>query len=326
MKIRNLLNTACYAPEDGAGGAPPPPPPPNDPPPPPPSGTGTSAPPWGTDPNAVWTIGDKPWYDHLPEGPTRALFQEKKYANPQVSADAYYSANRMINGNAIELPPTDAPPEAWKSVYQKLGAVDSPDKVTIKYGEGVQVDPEADSWFKQTVAEDSIPLPLAQKLADKWNAFAAKQQEKMVAQTNEQAAQQNATELAEVQKAWGEQFDANVNNGKRVTQALFDMTKPEDKARFAKIEGAIGSAAMLDLFARLGAKTGEGSFDGGNTGGANGDPARLTPEAAAAEINRLQGDDGFQAQYTQADHPQHEAAVRRMNALYAKAGAAALRT
>jgi hypothetical protein len=46
----------------------------------------------------------------------------------------------------------------------------------------------------------------------------------------------------------------------------------------------------------------------------------MSPDQAAAEITRLQGDADFQAKYTNKNHAENRVAIERMNALFARAG------
>lgn len=314
-------NTAyiAYAPEGGAAGG---------------AGTGTTTttappaggappsvftPPWGADNNATWMIGDganaKPWYEvAIPDGPTKDLFREKKYANPVVSADAYYSANRMVNGQAVEIPQADAKPEVWNDFYTKLGRPEAPEKYDVKIADGITVDDNMLKFGKQMAFDLGLPPAKAQQMVDKWNEFAMKQNGAGIAEQQ----QANDKEADAVKITWGDKYDANLGNGKRAVQALYDLTKPEEKALFSKIEGHIGAASMLDLFARLGSKSGEGGLVGGGSTTTD-NIATMTVTQANAEINRLRADVEFGKKFNDKNHPEHKDAVERMNSLYARA-------
>lgn len=272
--------------------------------------------PWGADVNQVWMVDNKPWYEaFVPEGPTRDLLKSKNYANPLVLADSHYAANRMVNGNAIEIPGADAKPEAWQALYKKLGALEKPEAYVFKQADGFKAD-EGMVKFGQTMAHKLGLNPAqAQTMNDNWNAFVAEQN----AATATKHQTENQAEADGVKAKWGADFDTNMAAGKRATQALYDLTKPEEKATFNKIEESIGAAAMLDLFARLGKLGGEGGLigAGSNTGGDVNNPSSLTPDQAGAEIARLGGDAEFQKAYTDRNHPQHAAKVAHMQALYA---------
>lgn len=307
------MNTALCAPEDGGGAG----------------GQQQQqqaqphVPPWGADANAPWVVGDKPWTSLIPEEPVRQFMDAKKYANPVVAATALYSATKMLNEDSVRVPGPDAKPEDWQGVYKKLGALDAPDKYEFKLPEGAKVDDKLVTFGKTLSHKLGLNPTQANMLASEWTQFTTQYNNEHGAAETQRLAAENEAALNSVKTKWGAEFDSKIEAGKRVATSLYKMTDAADKAMFDKIEGAIGSAAMLELFARIGDKTREGSFktDGG---GVNDNPDNMAPETAAAEIKRLQGDEGFTKQYMDAKHPQHAVAVERMNKLYAKAGALAM--
>lgn len=286
-------------------------------------GSGTPhVPPWGTDVNAQWNIGDKPWYGYIPDEPVRQLFEAKKYANPVQAATALYSANKMIHEDSIRVPGPDAKPEDWQGVYKKLGALDKPEAYEFKFPEGAQVDDKLVGFGKTLAHKLGLNPTQANTLANEWNEFATKYNTESSAAEQQRIAAENAAALEATKTKWGAEFDTKLTAGRRVAESLFDVKNAEDKALMEKVEGAIGSAAMLELFARIGSKTAEGSFKTGG-GGVNDNPDNMSAQTAAAEITRLRGDEAFQKAFMDAKHPNHAASVERMNKLYAKAGALA---
>lgn len=258
-------------------------------------------------------VGDKPWYEtFVPEGPTRDLIKSKNYANPVVVADSYYAANRMVNGNAIEIPPADAKPEAWDAIHKKLGWQEAPDKYTFKQPDGFTPDEGMVKFGQKMAYELRLDPSRAQRMNDLWNEYA--KGVSASGATAQQAA--NEAEVSAVKQSWGADFDANMTAGRRAVEAVFAADK--DKW-LPKIEGAIGASAMLELFARLGKLGGEGVMKGGGSanGGDPSNPSSLTAAQAQAEIQRLTADADFQAAYTNAQHPQHAAKVQHMMALHA---------
>lgn len=292
----------------------------NNPPPPP------ATAPWGTDVNSEWKVADKLWYDYLPDGPSKDLMKTKNYKNPVQVADAYYSANRMINGNVVEIPNADAPPEQWNSVYQKLGAQTDPAKYEIKVKDGVQADPRLIEFSKKSAAKNGLTPKQIQGVVDDWIETVPKWDQETVAEQQRVAQEKNAAELNAIKDKWGTNFDTNITTGKRVASALFDVNNKDanianaEKAMMSKIEESIGAAAMLELFARIGAKSAEGTFTG-NPGGSNvNNPDNMDPQTAKGEIDRLNADSEFQKKYTDKDNSQHAWAVEHMSKLYARAG------
>lgn len=310
----------CYGPDDGggtppAGATPPAGTPPEGTPPAGATPPAAGAAPWGSDPNAEWRIADKPWYEYLPEGPTRDLAVAKAYKNPVVLADSYFSLNKMLsqNGQDIIVPKDDAAPEVINEFHKKLGRPDKPEAYEFKTPEGVQLDPNMIKLGQKVAFDLGLNPAKAQKLADAWNEFAVEQNKATHADT----VKKNDTELAALQTSWGADLDSNIAAGKRAVQAL-----GVSDALIAKIEGHIGAAPIVELMAMIGKKSSEGGIvnPGGGGGGANTNPATMAPEAAAARITTLKGDAGFIAKYTDKNHAEHAQAVDEMNQLYARAG------
>jgi len=276
--------------------------------------------PWGADVNAPWKVADKPWYEvYVPEGPAREFYRAKNYGNPVQAFEAHYSANRMVNGNAVEIPGENAPPEAVNAFYTKLGRPATPADYKFDFGKtsdgkDVEVDKNLVEFGQKLAFETGLSPKRAQEVIVKgWQEFAQKQNEAYV----NEAKAQNDAEVASVKQRYGDQWDTHRAAGERAYKAL-----GIDQALGSKIEGAIGAAAMLELFIKIGKATGEGNMmTGGDSGGGSpDDPSKMTPEQAKARIEVLGGDKDFQEKYNTATHPQHEWAKQHMLALFAKAG------
>lgn len=308
---------------EGQGGAGGNQPPANQPPANQPPSNQAAVPPWGGDVNTQWMVNGKPWYEALlPEGPTRQLYTEKKYNNPVQAADAHFSANRMVNGNAAEIPADDAKPDAWQAFNAKLRgpAVAKPEDYKFDFGKTpdgkpIAPDPRMEKFGRELAFELGMSPKRAQELLiNKWQQFAGE----VNAEATKAEQTANSNEVLGVQQKWGERLDEYKAAGQRVVAAL-GLEQP----LMQKIEGAIGGAAMLELLARLGKMAPEGSFKGGNPGGDPNNIDNMTAQQAKAEIDKLGADAQFQAQYNDKNNPLHKDAVDRMAKLYAKAGALA---
>lgn len=109
----------------------------------------------------------------------------------------------------------------------------------------------AAAWFH----EAGIPPAQAEKLAAKWNEFAASQQKSSVEAEAAKEAQAEATykeQDAALRKEWGDKYDANIELGKRAYRE-FGFNQDLVDAMEAKV----GPAELFKLFARLGQKIGE---------------------------------------------------------------------
>lgn len=146
----------------------------------------------------------------------------------------------------------DAPAEA-PAVDPKTIVPDSPDGYTLPVPEGDDgaFAKTASAWFH----EAGVPPAQAEKLAEKWNAFAAEQakasQEEEAAQEAQAEAQFKADE-ASLRKEWGDKYDANIELGKRAYRE-FGFTSDVVDA----IEAKVGPAQLFKLFANIGKGLGE---------------------------------------------------------------------
>lgn len=276
--------------------------------------------PWGTDVNAEWKIGDKPWYEvALPEGPARDLAVDKKYANPIKMGEAYYELNRTAShvndANTVVIPGENATADDWNKFYSKLGRPETIDGYKdVKWGDNV--DPRMVEFGKNLAFKLGLSPKAAEAvMATEWNAFAAQLNQSAV----DAGAAENAATAEALKTAWGKDFDQHLAAGTRVLTALKNNGISEQD--LMAVEAHVGAAPVIKLLATIGKLTGEAAFvSGGPIGGMAADPATMTPEQAVAEITRLSADKDFQKQYNDKNDPAHKAAADKMLALYAKAG------
>lgn len=280
-----------------------------------PEGGGASAHPVVAPWNGVqgmWTIGEgetaKPWYEALPDAEAREHVKNKGYTSPAELALANYNLTK-IQREGVVIPGPNASTEEVKAFQRKLGVPDTPDgyNETLKF-EGVKVDENFLNWGKNTFHELGIPPSQAKALADKWNTYIADYNTK----EEQQRAETNDRELADLTSRWGNDLDQNKAAGKRVVEAL-----GLSNDIIERVEANIGTAAIVELLAMIGRKSDEGGFLNGGSGDPN-DPANMTKEQAQAAIATLQADDEFQKRYRDAKHPGHKEAVSRMEKLFAR--------
>lgn len=278
--------------------------------------------PWsGVANGGTWEIGGKPWYETaIPEGPAREYAKTKRFAHPGVLASTAYEADRTIasrdDSKMIRIPDENATQADWDTVFTKLGRPASPDGYKdVKWGD--DADPRMVEFAKGLAYKLGIPPKMAESvMAAEWNQFMARLAEdesKSTSAANEQA-------LAELQTAWGSNFDGHRARGLQVMQAL--NKEGFSDADMAAVEKHIGITPVVKLLATIGKLSGEGSLlDSQGGGGGQTDVATMTPEQAKAEIAKLTTDDKFQKTYLTKTESGHAEALARMEALYKKAGA-----
>lgn len=243
-------------------------------------GTGTgaagSAGAAGTQPNA-WNAG----FDEE----TSAYVQNKGWQSPADILSSYRNLEKFAGGskNLIELPGVDADEAALNNFFNKLGRPEAPDKYGLKAPEGA--DPELVNWFKANAHKAGLTEKQAASLFDAWNGMSSERMQAMQQQMREQSER----EITELKKEWGQGYDAQIDAGRRAAAAL-----GYDEAKLGAIEDKLGTAEMLRLFATLGSKMGEDSFEGGERTGAS---FGLTPAAAKQQIADLKMDKNFMSEY-----------------------------
>lgn len=290
----------------------------------PPAGTPPATPPAATDFKAPWsdvqgvyTIGEgenaKPWYEGIQEEPIREYMKEKNYANPYEAARAAWNANKLnkITPDIQAVLDGKATPEQEAAFYKTLGRPDTPDAYDFKVPQGVETDEGLMKFGKELFHSMGLSPAKAQAAFDKWQEFATKTN----ATATEAIRVQNETELADLTKRWGAELDANRAAGNRAVQAL--GLSPE---LIKRVEDNMGSAAIVELLAAIGKKSGEGKMVGTGTNVDPNDPNTMTKEQAAAKIKELQSDASFNKKYTDKTDPGHRDALTLMEKLFAKAG------
>jgi hypothetical protein len=231
---------------------------------------------------------------------TQAYVGAKGWQSPNDLLQSYRNLEKFAGGskNLLELPGVDAEDSAWDQVYSRLGRPESPDGYEFPQMEGA--DPELTEWFKGTAHQLGLTGKQAAKLYDAWNGIAG---EKMQAiQQAEQ--QQSAQALESLQKEWGRAFDSQISAGKQAVNALGYSAEQLDA-----IEAKLGTAETLKLFATIGSKMGEPSFEGSERSGESG--FGITPAAARQQIADLKMDKNFMENYI-AGNPDAIAKMKRL--------------
>jgi len=321
----SLWARAMRAPSDGGGAAPPVPPTPGTPPvapptpgtppvAPPPTGPpagGTPQLPWGNV-QGSWQMEGKPWYEALPDGPTKELMRSKNYDNPTVVADSYYALNKQFNNadKLIEPLPENATPEQIDAFQKKLGRPETIDGYKeVPWGDNA--DPRMVEFGKNLAFKFGLSPKAAAEMAAEWNTFNGKLATEGT--TEYQAANNKA--LADLETSWGAELEPNRAAGQRVLQSL--EAKGFGAADMAAVEAHIGAAPLVKLLATIGKLAGgEGRVPGAGNTGAGGTEAGLNAAQAQAKIAELQSDATFMQAYGNNMHPGHKDAVERMLRLH----------
>jgi hypothetical protein len=239
-------------------------------------------------------VGDpNTWFSGIADESVRGWVEAKGFKDPMAVATSAYNLEKLIGhdkaGRTLVVPKDDATPEERSAFLQKLGVPSKAEdyKLPIPEGQDGSFAKQAAQWMH----EAGIPAKAAETLAAKWNEHVAGLQS---ASTN-QTAVQSAQDLEALTGEWGAAYDKNVEMARRATTNFLPAKSQEERAAMmTKIEGAIGTAAMMKLFANVGGGLAEHQV---HTGGEPANFNAMTPGQARAKIDELMSDNKWAAEY-----------------------------
>jgi len=239
------------------------------------------------------------WYGQADEA-TVAYITNKGWDNPAKAIESYRNLEKFAGGSKslVELPGPDADESKLGEFYNRLGRPESPDKYGITPPEGA--DPALTDWFKQTAHKHGLTDKQASALFSEWNGKVGEMSQAM----EQEVAQRSEQEITALKKEWGQAYDKQIDMGKRAVAAL--GMKQEQLAAY---EAKLGTGEMLKLFAILGSKMGEDTFEGGERTGSGG--FGVTPAAARQQIADLKTDKQFMEAYLSGSK-EHVAKMQRL--------------
>lgn len=226
----------------------------------------------------------------------------KKFTSVEALAGSYVNAQKLIGGDKIAVPTKHSTPEDWQNVYRKLGVPEKLDDYAIKFKDGVTIDKDFSEQFRTTSHKLGILPAQAQALAEWFSDIntgsEAKVQEIIKQQYNEG--------VNTLKQEWGNAFELNIN---RANKLVKEVAGPEIGKHF--IDRGYGGDPQ---FMRFLAKTAEVLYKEHKFVDGDGGGNPLTPTEIDAEIKKGMMD----AAYMDAKHPNHKAAVKHVQDLYAK--------
>lgn len=254
--------TVAYGPEEGGGVSPPPPPPP---------------------PATAWYEGfdadTKAYITNNGHGTKTLAEAFAETAKAHQAAQSYIG----VKPEQIVKLPADDNPEAWKDVWRKLGAPDSPDKydfTTVKKADGSAPDEADIAFVRATAAKLNLPLAAAQALASELTA----RQDKATQDAGIVLAGRVAEQKTALRTQWAQNFEANEFVA-RQAMAAFGLT-PE---QIAGVENSPNVAAAMETWRQIGTRIGEDKFVN-NGGGPRPAGGAMTLEEARGRKAELMGD------------------------------------
>src|SRR3990167_9345041 len=212
------------------------------------SGTGTGT---GTGAGAGGNGGTPPaWYADYEET-TRGYIENKKWDSPKAAVESYIALDKVFGaekaGRTIVPPTTDAKPEEWDAYYAKLGRPEKPELYDI----GEKPENWTDFTKSMTAAMHKVGVPqtMAKGMVAAYNDFAKQHHE--AAETAYKS--EHTKQLQDLQKAWGKNYDINLEIG---TKAIHKFLQGEDAESVATKMEALrrswGVGATAKFFHALG--------------------------------------------------------------------------
>ena len=255
------------------------------------------------------TTATAPWHG-ITDTDAAAYVANKGWQSPQDVIKSYQGVEKLIGrdpSTLIPIPRLDDP-EGVKSVFQKLGLPESPDKYDMKVG--LPKEAKVDEGFAKTMQgmfhKANLTVDQAKTLAADYNALSVAKaaQEAKDYELNVQADKQSLLD------EWKGGHDRMMNRAKTAATSLGFTTELIDA-----IEKQVGYAATYKMFAEIGGKLGEDTLvtpnkntDFGNT---------LTPDEAKAQLATARSDPNHRAALMDKSHPGHKLAQEKENKLFA---------
>lgn len=226
------------------------------------------------------------WYGGF-DAETRGYLANKGWANDKGPAElvkSYRNLERMQRAEQVPWPKDANDKDGYDRIFNRLGRPKSWQEYGVKLPAGGNQD-YAD-FMQQAFHEAGLSTAQVQAISAKSNARVAELRER----ADQAFRTQSASELDAVRRQWGQDADHNFAAAQRFAVAA--QSAGLDQAAMEKIERAIGTKAMMGLFAWAGRGLTEDRGPGG--GQAFG---RLSPQMAQARLNDLKHDKGWTDRY-----------------------------
>lgn len=204
---------------------------------------------------------------------------------------AHRGMESIMGRNRVALPKDDGDTEGWNQFYTAAGRPADAKAYGLKAPEGGSQ--EYMDGFAQIAHGEGLSTRQATNLATKWDAFAKEQMAGAKEAAEHRFTTQSAADMDAIRREWGAQFDPKMAAAQRAGHG-FNISKET----MGKIERAIGTKAMLDMMANIGAAVSE---DSGAGGGSDGGTGHLTPEMASAQLAELKNDKPWLVKYQAGD-------------------------
>lgn len=209
----------------------------------------------------------KPWYDGADDDIIGYL-QNKKWdkESPLKVLEGYRNLEKFhgVPADKIIKLPSDDNPDAWDSIYSKLGRPETPDKYgfdSLKIPEGVDVNKERISKFDTIFHKSGITKSQRDYVLNEYLQFEAQVNQ----ETQSKYEQEKAIQLDALKQEWGGKYDERLDLARRALKSFLPDGVDKDEVA-AAFEMSVGPAIAAKMFANLADKLSEDKFhdDSGN--------------------------------------------------------------
>lgn len=244
--------------------------------------------------------GGGTWYDGFKDAATKEWLKNYNNAYPDAESVALKALNleKFIGadkaGRGVVVPKADAKPEEWKAFWSKVGGV--PEKADgYKLPETLAKDALAGKFREYA---HSIGMP--PQFFEGALGFLSKELEAFKVGDAQDFSKASEADLLTLKDEWkGIEYDKNVELARRAAkQFVPHKTGEELTATLSKIEGALGTAQFMRLWASIGGAMSEHGFVVGEGGGGGGG---MTLESAKIRVKELQADKAWGAKFSAGD-------------------------
>lgn len=220
-------------------------------------------------------VEDK-WYSKFEDSLIRGHAEVKGWKTAEDAVKSYMEAEKFLGAPKEELfhLPKDLNTETLLPLYDKLGRPKDID------GYELSQKGEFTDWFKSVAHKNGLTKEQAQSMAGAYETFET--EFKAANETEARIAAESG--LKDLRAKWGSAYEKNESIAKDAVRE-FGI----DEATIEGIEKTLGFSATMDLFAQIGSKIGEHSF---NTGSTN-NSGVLSPDGAIAKKEQLMQDKDF---------------------------------
>ncbi len=233
---------------------------------------------------------------------TKGYIQNKGFKTPLDVITSYRGLEKLRGVPAerlLTLPEKMDDDKALRPIYERLGAGKSPAdyKLPVPDGDKGEFAKKAAEWFH----EIGIPVGMATKIAEKWNAHQAE----TAAAAKGQGEQMLTQQQEKLKTEWGSNYDKNFTVAKGTAKEL-----GLSKEMIDSMEQAMGYDGVFKFLHGVGQKFGEDRFVTGQLGSGGAGPKGV--EQAKAELQHVKSDAEFMRKATDPTQPGHSDAKKKL--------------